>query len=48
MATKLHAASICMEAGLDMLIINGSDPSLLYKAAECEPVGTRFIGRKTV
>ena len=48
MATKLHAASICMEAGLDMLIVNGSDPSLLYKAAGGEPVGTRFIGRKKI
>ena len=46
MATKLTAASICMEAGTDMFILNGANPSLLYEALEGKPVGTKFIGRK--
>ena len=46
MATKLHAASICMKAGTDMIIVNGEHPEILYKVIDGEPVGTRFIGRK--
>ncbi len=46
MTTKLHAASICMQAGTDMIIVNGGHPEILYKVIEGEPVGTRFIGRK--
>jgi len=45
MATKLAAAGICMEAGVDMLIVDGADPAVLYDAVEGRPVGTRFIGR---
>lgn len=43
MKTKLTAAGICMQAGCDMIIANGSDPSLLYRIADGEPVGTRFL-----
>ncbi|MBQ4506494.1 MAG: glutamate 5-kinase [Firmicutes bacterium] len=46
MATKLTAARICMEAGIDMVIINGARPALLYDAAEGRPVGTRFKGKR--
>lgn len=47
MATKLHAAKICTEAGCDMIIANGSDPDLLYEILAGTPVGTRFLaGRK--
>ena len=46
MATKLHAASICMSAGADMIIMNGAHPEILYGVIEGEPVGTRFVGRK--
>lgn len=46
MATKLNAASICMKAGTDMMIVNGEQPEILYKVIEGEPVGTRFIGDK--
>ncbi len=45
METKLHAARIMMDAGTDMVIANGEDPLLLYKIAEGEAVGTRFIGK---
>ncbi|MCR4621534.1 MAG: glutamate 5-kinase [Clostridiales bacterium] len=46
MATKLNAASICMKAGTDMIIVNGAHPEILYRVIDGEPVGTRFIGRK--
>ena len=45
MKTKLAAAKICTEAGSDMMIINGSDPMLLYKVVDGEPVGTRFYAK---
>ena len=46
MATKLSAARICMNAGLDMMIVNGADPAKLYDAVERAPVGTLFTGRR--
>ncbi len=45
MRTKLIAAKICTQSGCDMLIVNGSDPDLLYDAAEGKPVGTRFYAK---
>ena len=45
MATKLTAAEICMGAGLDMVIVNGARPEILYDVTEGRPAGTRFIGR---
>ena len=46
MKTKLHAAEICMEAGVDMIIANGENPSLLYEIAAGGAVGTRFVAPK--
>ena len=46
MVTKLRAARIAMDAGIDMVIANGSKPELLYDIIENVPVGTRFTGRK--
>lgn len=46
MQTKIHAAKICMEAGCDMVIANGSNPNVLYRIIEGEEIGTRFIGVK--
>ena len=46
MKTKLAAAGICMEAGCDMTIANGSDPELLYRIMDGELVGTRFYANK--
>lgn len=45
MATKLIAAQLCMEAGTDMFILNGSKPLLIYDVIEGKQVGTKFIGR---
>ena len=46
MATKLRAAAIAGEAGIDMIITNGIHPELLYDLPEGKPVGTRFLGKK--
>ena len=46
MATKLIAAEICMEAGTDMVILNGAKPLLLYDLLEGKSTGTRFVGRR--
>ena len=45
MATKLRAAGIAMEAGIDMYIANGENPELLYDLFDGKPVGTRFVGK---
>lgn len=51
MATKLHAAHIATEAGIDMVIANGDTPENLYRIVNGESVGTRFCkvkGAQTV
>ncbi len=45
MKTKLHAAQIATEAGVDLIIMNGKKPERLYDVVEGRSVGTRFIGR---
>ena len=47
MVTKLHAAEIAMNHGVDMVIANGARPRKLYNIVEGETVGTRFLGRET-
>lgn len=47
MATKLTAARLCMDAGADMLILNGAKPAVLYDVIEGKPLGTRFVGRRS-
>ena len=44
MATKLHAAQIVTEQGIDMQITNGSRPSDLYDIVEGRTIGTLFRG----
>ncbi|MBR2897606.1 MAG: glutamate 5-kinase [Oscillospiraceae bacterium] len=46
MQTKLHAAQICMGAGCDMRIVNGSEPTILYGIMDGEAPGTLFVGGK--
>nr|MCR4607549.1 glutamate 5-kinase [Oscillospiraceae bacterium] len=46
MTTKLVAAEICMEAGTDMLILNGAKPLQIYDVLEGKQAGTRFIGKE--
>ena len=48
MATKLKAAQIVMNAGIDMIITNGEKPEILYDIFDGKPVGTRFSGKVKV
>ena len=43
MATKIKAAKLVNNAGVDMVIANGSNPDILYDITENKDVGTRFI-----
>ena len=46
MVTKLRAARIASQAGIDMVIANGARPELLYDILDGKAVGTRFLGRE--
>ena len=46
MATKLNAAQLCLEAGVDMVIANGERMEALYDIVEGKNVGTRFSARR--
>lgn len=46
MVTKLRAAGIATDAGIDMIIANGERPDVIYDILDGKSVGTRFIGRK--
>ena len=46
MATKIRAARIATEAGIDMIIANGKEPNVLYDIVEGKPVGTRFVSKE--
>lgn len=45
MVTKLHAAQIAMEAGIDTIVMNGENPTEIYKALDGKQIGTFFKGR---
>lgn len=45
MATKINAAKIAHNAGIDMIIAQGSHPEILYPILEGEIIGTLFWGR---
>lgn len=46
MATKISAASIATERGIDVIITNGDRPEVLYDILEGKPEGTRFLGKE--
>ena len=46
MLTKLHAAQIAMDAGLDTIVMNGAAPESIYKALDGKQIGTFFTGKK--
>lgn len=48
MVTKLRAAKIATEAGCEMVIANGANPSKLYDIVEGKSVGTKFLKRVLV
>ena len=46
MSTKIHAAKIAGEAGIDMVIMNGKNPEILYELFEDKEIGTIFKANK--
>lgn len=46
MTTKLNAAEVAMDAGVDMVITNGARIEDLYGIVQGEDIGTRFIGKR--
>ena len=46
MSTKINAAKIATEAGIDMVIMNGRDPEKLYDLFEDAEIGTLFKANK--
>ena len=46
MSTKINAAKIATAAGIDMVIMNGRDPELLYDLFEDKEIGTIFKAKK--
>lgn len=44
MSTKINAAKIAANAGIDMVIMNGRDPEKLYDLFEDKEIGTFFKG----
>lgn len=49
MVTKIAAAKICQQAGLDCIITNGSEPSVIFEVLEGRKIGTHFIaGHQTI
>lgn len=46
MSTKINAAKIATEAGIDMVIMNGRDPEKLYDLFEDKEIGTIFKAAK--
>ncbi len=46
MSTKINAAKIASQAGIDMVIMNGKNPEKLYDLFEDKSVGTLFLANK--
>ncbi|MDR3551660.1 MAG: glutamate 5-kinase [Clostridia bacterium] len=46
MVTKLEAAEIASAAGIDMIIMDGSDPARIYDIFEGKQIGTLFPAKK--
>jgi glutamate 5-kinase len=48
MASKIVAARHCIEHDIDMVITNGSDPSIIFDILEGKEVGTHFVSKDTL
>ena len=46
MSAKLHAATVAVNAGCDMVIANGEDVSVIHKIVEGRNHGTLFVGKR--
>ena len=42
MITKLKAAKIANDAGIDMIIMNGDEPAMIYDVLNGNKIGTIF------
>jgi len=42
MITKIQAAQLCMEKGIDLLLVNGANPNTLYQLMDGYEIGTLF------
>ena len=42
MITKLNAAKISLDAGMDMAVLNGRNPDVLYDFFDGKEIGTIF------
>ncbi len=45
MMTKVHAAEIATQAGVDTYVISGKDVHNIYSLLDGKPIGTHFIGK---
>ena len=48
MITKLHAAQIATEAGINTVVLNGDDPEDIYKLIDGRQIGTLFKAKAEV
>lgn len=46
MVTKIQAAALATEAGIDTIVMNGSDPANIYKVLDGHQAGTFFVAKK--
>lgn len=46
MVTKLNAAKMAMDSGIDTVILNGNRVEAVYDIMEGKPIGTRFVSPK--
>lgn len=46
MSAKLHAATVAVNSGADMVIANGKDVSVIHKIMEGRKYGTLFVGHR--
>ena len=46
MVTKLHAAQIAMDAGIDTIVMNGAAPENIYKTHDEKQIGKYDTGKK--
>lgn len=48
MTTKLQAARIATEAGIDLVIANGHEPNAILRLSRGEEIGTRFVAQRAM
>jgi glutamate 5-kinase len=46
MVTKISAAKICLQDGIDCIITSGTDPGILFDVLEGKEVGTHFVANQ--